>query len=480
MKRASGAYLASYVLSLLGNSVAGVALPLIVLQTTGSVLATGAVAIASALPAAVAGLLMGVVIDRINRRTASVLTDLVSAASIAALPLLDSAVGLSLGWFVLSAVIGSFGDVPGLTAREAMLPGIVRSGGLGTERLLGLREASGAVVTLIGPGVAGVLVTTFDGTGVLWVTAALSGAAALVTLLIPREAGALATTGPLGAPTPTGPVGAGPGRVRLRDGWRVRLRDGWRVLIGSPFLVVTTVLSTVLVLVLSAFQALVLPVYFTLAGRPELLGFVLSALALGLLAGGGTYAAVGGRGPRRAWFVVGALCTVAGFGGMASLASPWLVLAAAGVVGLGNGLFGSLLGVLMVERIPDGMRGRIMGTQNAIMTLAPALGMGAAAVLTEWSGARTAAVALAVAWAVTAAYALWAPALRTLRPAGPPATRAPRPDQPARQPDLPDQPERQDGQPDQAERWPGQRERVPERREQEPERREQEPGELVG
>ncbi|GAB7051520.1 MFS transporter [Catenuloplanes indicus] len=401
MNRASGAYLASYVLSLLGNSVAGVALPLIVLQTTGSVLATGAVAIASALPAAVAGLLMGVVIDRINRRTASVLTDLVSAASIAALPLLDSAVGLSLGWFVLSAVIGSFGDVPGLTAREAMLPGIVRTGGLGAERLLGLREAAGAVVTLIGPGAAGVLVTAFDGTDVLWITAALSGAAALVTLLIPGEAGALAATGPA---------------------TEVRLRDGWRALIRSPFLVVTTVLGTVLVLALSAFQALVLPVYFTLAGRPELLGFVLSALALGLLAGGGGYAAAGGRGPRRAWFVAGTLVTVAGFGGMASLASPWLVLAAAGVVGFGNGLFGSLLGVLMVERIPDGMRGRIMGTQNAIMTLAPALGMGAAAILTEWSGARTAAIALAAAWAVTAAYALWAPSLRTLAPARP-ATR---------------------------------------------------------
>ncbi|MDP9795181.1 MFS family permease [Catenuloplanes nepalensis] len=414
MNRASGAYLASYVLSLLGNSVAGVALPLIVLQTTGSVLATGAVAIASALPAVVAGLLMGVVIDRINRRTASVLTDLVSAASVAALPLLDSAVGLSLGWFVLSAVVGSFGDVPGLTAREAMLPGIVRTGGMGAERLLGLREAAAAVVMLIGPGAAGILITTFEGTEVLWITAALSGAAALVTLLIPRRAGALTTNGPAAAAAGPAAAAAGPVSAEARS---ARLRDGWRVLVRSPFLLVTTLLSTVLVLVLSGFQALVLPVYLTLAGRPELLGFVLSALALGLLAGGGVYAAAGGRGPRRAWFVTGTVLTVTGFGGMASLASPWLILASAGVVGLGNGLFGSLLGVLMVERIPDEMRGRIMGTQNSIMTLAPALGMGAAAILTEWSGARTAAIALSAAWAVAAAYALWAPALRTLTPA---------------------------------------------------------------
>src|SRR5690349_6734801 len=113
MNRVSLAYLASYVLSLLGNSIAGVVFPLLVLQTTGSVLATGAVAVASALPAAVAGLVMGVVIDKINRRTASVLTDVISALSVAALPLVDATVGLALGWFVLFAVIGSFGDVPG-------------------------------------------------------------------------------------------------------------------------------------------------------------------------------------------------------------------------------------------------------------------------------------------------------------------------------------------------------------------------------
>nr|WP_218680760.1 hypothetical protein [Rhodococcus qingshengii] len=92
-------YLASYVLSLLGNSIAGIALPLIVLQTTGSAIGAGAVGAATAIPAVLAGLFMGVVIDRINRRTSSVITDLISAAAIAALPLVDMASGLNVGWF---------------------------------------------------------------------------------------------------------------------------------------------------------------------------------------------------------------------------------------------------------------------------------------------------------------------------------------------------------------------------------------------
>ena len=83
------AYLVSYLLSLLGNAIAGIALPLIVLQTTGSALGAATVAAATAVPAVLAGLFMGVVIDRVNRRTSSVLTDLISAVSVAALPVVS-------------------------------------------------------------------------------------------------------------------------------------------------------------------------------------------------------------------------------------------------------------------------------------------------------------------------------------------------------------------------------------------------------
>ncbi|WP_127506323.1 MFS transporter [Actinoplanes solisilvae] len=398
MNRASSAYLASYVLSMLGNSIAGVVLPLLVLQTTGSVLATGAVAVASALPAALAGLLMGVVIDKINRRTASVITDVISALSIAALPLVDTTVGLALGWFVLFAVIGSFGDVPGLTAREAMIPGIVRAGGISTGRLLGLREALGATVMLIGPAAGAVLIAAFDGVTVLWVTAATSAAAAAVTMLIPRRSGVILATDTGASPRP------------------VVLRDGWHTLRRSPFLLTTTLLSVGLVMVLAGFQALVLPVHFTLQQRPEMLGLVLSALAVGLLIGGGTFAAACGRGRRRTWFVTGMLITIAGFGTMAALADPWLVLGAAALVGLGNGLFSSLIGVLMVERIPDAMRGRVMSLQNSFLTLAPAAGMGGAAILVAEGGARAGAVVLAVVWLVVGVVAIGARALRDLEP----------------------------------------------------------------
>lgn len=400
MKIVPVAYLTSYLLSMLGNSIAGVALPLIVLQVTGSALGAGAVAAATAVPAVLAGLFMGVVIDRINRRTSSVLTDLVSAAAVAALPLVDLVTGLSLGWFILFGILGSLGDVPGLTARDAILPAIVRHSGVTTERLMGIRESLGAVALLLGPAAAGTLMVLFEGSTVLWITAATSLTAALVTLLIPRTVGTIVTSdGVAAAPSGTG--------------W-AQLKDGWRALFSSRFLLAVTSLSVVSVVVIAALQGLVLPVWFTLIDRPGLLGFVLTGLAAGMLAGGATYAVAGTRGPRRAWFVIGLLGSTVGFALIAGLSSVPVVLAGAFVVGLFSGVCGSLLGVLMIERIPEELRGRIMGTQNAITTAAPAVGIMTAAVLTELLSVHSAAIALSAVWLVAVVVGLTARSLRRL------------------------------------------------------------------
>ena len=396
-------YLASHVLSLLGNSIAGIALPLIVLSTTGSALGAGTVAAATAIPAVLAGLFMGVVIDRINRRTSSVVTDLISAASIAALPIVDLVSGLNLGWFVLFGIIGSLGDVPGMTAREALLPAIVRHGNLSAERLMGVRESLSAVAIFVGPAAAGTLMVLFDGSTVLWITAATSLLAALITLLIPKAVGVLVADDGSRASTPVG------------SGWS-QLRDGWRALFRSPFLVATTALSLVSVFVLAGLQGLVLPVYFTLVDQPGLLGFVLSALALGMLVGGGAYAFAGTRGPRRAWFVIGMIGTTIGIGLISLLTSVWVVFAGAFVLGAASGLFGSLMGVLMIERIPEQLRGRIMGTQNALTTAAPSVGIMLAAVFTEYASVNAAALVLLGAWGCAFVYGLAARPLRTLEP----------------------------------------------------------------
>lgn len=63
--------------------------------------------------------------------------------------------------------------------------------------------------------------------------------------------------------------------------------------------------------------------------------------------------------------------TLVGFAAVGRMASPWLLLAAAALVGLTNAPASALLGVLTVEATPDGMRGRVLGAQNTLVLAAP-------------------------------------------------------------------------------------------------------------
>jgi MFS family permease len=397
-------YLASYAASTLGNAIAAVAIPLVVLLATGSVLATGTVAAAASIPAFLIGLVAGVVIDRINRRTSSIVSDLVSAAAIAALPIIDHLTGLSLGWFILFGILGSIGDVPGLTAREAMLPAIIRESRTSVERMMGLRESLGALMVVIGPAAAGTLMSLLDGAAVLWITAGTSLLAALLTLMIPHRVGAVVRQ-----PSPTA----------RSTGWS-ELVDGWRVLFRTQRLLRSvTLLALAMIAVLTAMQGLVLPVHFAAIDEPAMLGLVLASLAAGSLVGGVLFAALGARIPRRVWLTASLLGTVAALAVIAALPMTGVLLAGAAAFGLSAGTLGTLTGVLMIDTIPERMRGRIMGTQNSLMMLAAPAGVVIAALAADWFDVGVAAVTLAVLWALTGLAALIAPSMRTLRPPTP-------------------------------------------------------------
>lgn len=78
MKPTAVFYLTWYSLSLLGNSIAAIALPLILLQATGSIMSAGVLAASTAFPAFLAGP-----------------------------PVVDAVAGLDRGWFILFGILGA-------------------------------------------------------------------------------------------------------------------------------------------------------------------------------------------------------------------------------------------------------------------------------------------------------------------------------------------------------------------------------------
>lgn len=394
MRRVAVLYLAADALSLLGNAVAFIALPWLVLVRTGDVALAGTVAAVSAMPALLSAVVGGVLVDRVGRRRMSILADLGSAAAVAALPIVDAVTGLTVAWFVLLGVLSALVDGPGLTARESLLPDVARRSGLSIERLSGVREGVAGVTLLCGPAVGGFLVAALGAVTALWVTAATSALAAGVTALLPR------TLGRAGEPTP--------GSTDL-TGWRrwlTDLREGVAVLRGDRALAVLTALMTASLLVLGPLQGLLLPAHLVQTGSAGTLGVVVTVLAAGGLVGAGLYAALATRLARRTWLTAALLVSCAGMVGLAALPELPLLLVAAGVAGLGSGPLGPLLMVFVVERAPDTVRGRVLGLQNAAALAALPAGLFLVGLLVETVGIEGTARVLAVGWILVTIAAL--------------------------------------------------------------------------
>lgn len=285
-----------------------------------------------------------------------------------------------------------------MTARQVLVPAVARHAGVSLERLVGLRQAMTSMALVIEPATAGTLLSLFDGSAVLFATAATSAVAAVLTIVMPRRLGAVDT-----APGQRDPL------------WR-QLTAGVAALRHSRFLTGTVALTVGLVVVIGGLQGLVLPRYFSLLARPDLLGFVLTSLDIGMLCGTRIVAAIGSRFPRRLWMTFALLGTTVGFLLIATLISPAVVFAGAALFGVANAILGAVLVVLQAERIPDPVRGRVLNVQNACLQVAGPTGIGLAGVVAEPGSPIAAGIAVVAIWLVVATALVASRVLTDLEP----------------------------------------------------------------
>ena len=188
-------FVAAEAFSLFGNSAIAIVLPWLVLTRTGDPSVTGLVAAVAALPAIVAALVGGWLIDKVGQRRMSVLSDFGSAVSVAGLAVVDRVFGLDLGWFIVLGILGALFDVPGMTARETLMGRVARTSGVSLDKIASLRQAVFSLAFLGGPALAGVLLAVLDPIQVVWVTAGCSLAAGICMLILPLTAPAVASDG---------------------------------------------------------------------------------------------------------------------------------------------------------------------------------------------------------------------------------------------------------------------------------------------
>lgn len=406
-------FLASSGISLLGNSIAGVILPLVLLATTGDALAAGLLALICMVPQAIAGVLGGALLDRINRRDVSVLSDIISAISVAMLPIIDATVGLNFGWFVLFGLLGALGDVPGMTARDSLMPMVCERDSVSMQRFVGVWQSVESLMTIIGPAVAALCISFTGATNALIITAGTSALAAIVTCTIPRSTGRV----------PQQKVAVSQNAAssqKIADFHPVRMalnatKDGLKTLFASDPILRTSMIFTLLILVaMGGYQGLLLPVHFTLIQRADLLGYVLSAMSVGILIGSLIYAHLAPRMSRRRWYCCSLVGMMVGMTVMSLLPPFPLLLAGAAILGFSSGPFSALLNFKVFDLIPDEVRGASLGTQNALMLVVAPLAVFGTSVLVTVFGVEHAAIILSGIWAVFTLYALFAKAMRNL------------------------------------------------------------------
>ncbi|GIF07240.1 MFS transporter [Actinoplanes siamensis] len=345
MRRGLTGLLAAETISLLGSRITFVALPWLVLTSTGSALMAGVAGFAEMLPYVLAGLLGGPVVDRAGPRSTAVAADLASLLAVSGIPLLAAQESIPLhpllGLIVVAGALRGFGD----TAKRALLPRVIADAGLTTERGTTLYDGISRVATLLGLPLAGILVAAVGPARVLLVDAVTFGLAALLITVFVRGG----ATGPDGAEYEEGGYAAA-----LRSGFRYVRQD--RLIIGIMSLLFATNLFD------QAFATVFVPVWVREGPHgPAALGALGTAFGIGAVAGNILWTIVGPRLPRRATFAV---CFL--IGGPAQLFAlaltdrMWLVLAIAAISGTVMATINPILLAAVYERIPVRVQGRVM------------------------------------------------------------------------------------------------------------------------
>ena len=378
-------YLANGV-SLTGNVMALTAIPWFVLQTTGSAAKTGTVGFFSFLPVVLASFLGGALVDRLGSKRMSVVADVMSGVTVAMIPLLHSMGHLSFPALVALVFFGALLDTPGMSARSALVPTLAARAGWPLERATGVTATVERGSRFAGAPLAGVLIALGGPISVLWINAATFAVSALVVMLaVPGD--------------------ARPSRVpgsrylsEIREGFAFLRRDRPLAAIAK-LLVVTNFLD--------AWTSVLLIVYAArVYGTAVSLGAVIGAFGAGSMFGAILFARIGMRFPRRQLFAWCFLAFTIKYPALAAFPPLGVLMAFAFVAGSASGPVNPLIDTVAYERIPVGLRGRVLSALGGVAWMAMPLGVLAGGFVLDHVSLRINVIVVGSAY-VAAAAAIW-------------------------------------------------------------------------
>lgn len=268
-------FLVVQTLSSLGDSFSYVAIPLLVLHSTGSVVQMGVVTALTGVASVLTGLFAGVVADRVDRRRLLMAADTARCLLFLLLPLVwvfTTPVWLIYAVVPVAEVFSMLFQVTYVTVVPALVPPEE------ITRANGHLYASAAVAGAIGPALAGLVAAAAGPAAAIGIDAATFAVSALGVRFV-RFGGA-----------------AGPPAAGERGSARGEFLTGVRFLWAHPVLRPLTVLLTLLTFLTSGLPDLVVYLVKHELGRPDAtVGYVLAVGTVGTFAAASVVARVRGR-----------------------------------------------------------------------------------------------------------------------------------------------------------------------------------------
>ncbi len=351
---------AGQLISQVGEGVSKVTLLWFVYAMTDSALKMTLIGVLQTVPPLLFGPLVGVYVDRVSKRSAMIVIDLVRTLLLAAIPILYALGSLTLAWlYLLVFAIALFSMAFG-PALNATLPLIVKK-----DRLTGANALMQSAMTmgqLFGPALSGILIAAIGAQNTLYVNAGafLISALSKFPLRLPHVRAVRA--------------GRGLWMQAVKD-----LREGVRfVFVKQRLLLLLMIVASIFSLGSIGFVYLMPVIGDRLLHVGSVaLGWLWSSLSVGILA---TTAWLLWKKQQSVCTRVWLLAVAAGVGGgavLALLASRSIFAAAALIVMIGasSGLVTPLVSTSLQERTPKELLARVFGLFNTGTMACSMIGM---------------------------------------------------------------------------------------------------------
>jgi MFS transporter, DHA3 family, macrolide efflux protein len=353
---------AGQLVSAAGSRLSSFALGIWILRSTGSTTHFALTFVAMTVPALVVSTFAGVLVDRWDRRRTMIVCNLLSAATMLALAGLGAAGRLAI-WQVYVAVgCGSLFDAFRVPAFAASIPLLASREQL--PRVNGMAQTTNAAAEIMGPLLAGVLVSSISLHGILILDTLTFGVAVatLVAARIPRP----------------------PAVARQnREGLLREAAIGWRYVHERPGLMGLLAIYGSNNFLFSMACVVIAPLLLSFAD-PARLGLQYAISGSGLLLGGIGMAAWGG--PRKRIHGVLVFSSLAGVCLAAHGLRPsfTLVTVAGFILFLMMPVISASSNSLWQIKVPAGLQGRCFAIQRVVFNLATVLGFCLAGPLSEY------------------------------------------------------------------------------------------------